>query len=147
MKTDKTLGQAVDFAKKFEGVPYIWGGNSFLKGLDCSGYGQHILLFLGLYDFQDRTVKGIRRYLEKFEPVESSSKPAGSFLFYGESPGSLEHIAFAISDTELIEAGGAGSNCRTKLQAGLLDANVRIKPINHRKDFLFSLPIKYKDQE
>lgn len=145
MKTDKTLQEVIEYAKQFEGVPYTWAGNSFLKGLDCSGYAQHILLFMGLYDFNDRTVKGIRRYLVGKGAVESSAKAAGSFLFFGESPESLEHIEFAISDSEMIGASGAGRSCKDRATARILNANVNVKPINYRRDFLFSIPVQYKE--
>lgn len=145
MKTEKTLTEVVEYAKQFEGVPYIWAGNSFLTGLDCSGYAQHILLYMGLYDFWDRTVMGIRRHLIKKGAVESAQKKAGSFLFFGESADSIEHIEFAISDDEMIGASGAGSNCKDRETAKALNARVHVEPINYRRDFLFSIPVQYKE--
>ena len=145
MKTKKALNEVVEYAKQFEGVPYIWAGNSFLKGLDCSGFAQHILLYMGLYDFQDRTCRGIVRFLVSKGARIEDFKTAGSLLFYGPKIGEEEHVAFAISDSELIEAGGAGSNCKDRKTARILDANVRTRLINHRKDFLYSIPIQYKE--
>ena len=145
MKTKKTLSEVVNYAKQFEGVPYIWAGNSFLSGLDCSGYVQHILLYMGVYDFWDRSCRGIVRFLTSRGAKKSKEKKAGYILLYGSEEGKEEHIAFAISDTHVIEAGGAGEDCKSREMARVLSANVRIKPINHRKDFLFSIPFHYKE--
>lgn len=44
-----TTGQdIVDFAKKFLGTPYAWGGNSLTKGVDCSGLVQQVFKNFGI---------------------------------------------------------------------------------------------------
>ena len=145
LNSDKTLIEVTDYAKKFLEVPYIWGGQSFLEGMDCSGLLQHLLLYAGLYDHTDRICKDIKRYLLINGGALNHNKKAGCVLFYGPKSGEETHISLAISDTEIIESGGAGSNCKTREKAKELNAKVRIKPINHRKDFLYSIQINFKE--
>lgn len=38
----------VDAAKKYLGVPYLWGGTDPAKGLDCSGFAQRVFSDLGI---------------------------------------------------------------------------------------------------
>lgn len=143
VESKRPLSEVVAYAKDFQGVPYIWGGNSFLHGLDCSGFIQHLLLFMGQYDFWDRSCRFIVKDLVDRGGVLTQNKKAGCIMFYGAKPGFETHVAFAISDEELIESGGAGRDCKTRTAAQRLNANVRIKDINHRKDFLYSIPITF----
>ena len=143
VESKRPLSEVVAYAKDFQGVPYIWGGNSFLHGLDCSGFIQHLLLYMGIYDFWDRSCRFIAVDLIKKGGVPILDKKAGCILFYGQTPGEETHVAFAISDEELIESGGAGRDCKTRTAAQKLNANVRIKNINHRNDFLYSIPITF----
>lgn len=37
-----------DYAKKFIGTPYVWGGNSLTNGVDCSGLVQQVFRHFGI---------------------------------------------------------------------------------------------------
>ena len=47
----------IEEAAKYVGNPYVWGGNSLTKGIDCSHYVWQILKITGFYDGSYRTSK------------------------------------------------------------------------------------------
>lgn len=57
-----TRQQVLAEAAKYEGVPYLWGGNTPADGgMDCSGYVLHVLNQLGIGFGHDTTAEGIRQ--------------------------------------------------------------------------------------
>lgn len=92
-------------ARKYLGVPYVWGGTDPAKGLDCSGLVQHVYKDLG-YDlprvsYQQATAG---------QPVDSlaDAKP-GDVLAFG-SP--VHHVAIYIGNHQMIEAPRPGTDVR-----------------------------------
>ena len=136
------LTVAIDYAKTFLGLPYIWGGSHPSQGFDCSGLVQEILASVGLDPQGDQTAQTL------MDGIEGSCVPylkptAGCVLFFGLSKRNISHVAFAISDLHMIEAGGGGSSCITVRDAVQKGAFVRIRPISHRKDLMAILMPRY----
>lgn len=46
--TNVTVNQLINYAKQFEGYPYVWGGNTPSTGFDCSGFVQYIFAHFGI---------------------------------------------------------------------------------------------------
>ena len=46
--TNVTANQLINYAKQFEGYPYVWGGNTPSTGFDCSGFVQYIFNHFGI---------------------------------------------------------------------------------------------------
>lgn len=40
--------QMADYALKFQGTPYVWGGNDVVNGVDCSGFVKNMYGAIGL---------------------------------------------------------------------------------------------------
>ncbi len=107
---------------------------------DCSGFVLKCLADAGLL-LADMTANGLYHYCLKHG--HGSGIEEGNLLFYGKSENSITHVAIALSETHLVECGGAGRNSLKMKKWELIakDARVRIKPIGHRKDFLCGLKI------
>jgi len=95
----------VDEAKKYLGIPYVWGGTNPKTGLDCSGLVQLVYHNLGValprvsYQ-QAREGTAV--------PSLAQAKP-GDLLAFG-SP--VHHIAIYIGDGKMIEAPHTGEDVR-----------------------------------
>ena len=84
-------------ARKYLGVPYVWGGTDPAHGLDCSGLVQHVYGQLGV-DLP--RVSGDQAQAGTPVAGLAQAKP-GDLLAFG-SP--VHHIAIYIGDNQMIEA-------------------------------------------
>ncbi len=84
-------------ARKYLGVPYVWGGTDPASGLDCSGLVQHVYGQLG-YDLP--RVSGDQARAGR--PVDglAQARP-GDLLAFG-SP--VHHVGIYLGDNQMIEA-------------------------------------------
>lgn len=129
----------LDYAQNFIGRPYIWGGDgSGTKncGFDCSGFVLECLWAFGIYTGGDTTADGIRKWCkgQKWFEVHDIGKEGlapGALVFFGSAKAT--HVAIALDDKLMIEAGGGGSKCTTLEKS---TGFVRIRPISSRNDFL-----------
>jgi hypothetical protein len=102
-----TSGDAVvEEAKKYLGVPYVWGGTDPKRGLDCSGMIQLVYKNLG-YDiprvsYQQATAgTEVKGGLANAQP--------GDILAFG-SP--VHHVGIYVGDNKMIEAPRPGLSVR-----------------------------------
>ena len=117
-----------EYARSFIGTKYTWGGESADEGFDCSGFVQEVLEAFGQDPKGDQTAQGLYDYF--LRNGRSSTHPArGALCFYGNSQGAITHVALAINNYQIIEAGGEG---RTPTNRGM----VRIRPYNYRSDLI-----------
>ena len=72
--------EVVDAAKKFIGLPYVWGGKSSISGLDCSALAQLSYAFSGKSLPRDSDLQ--RLYMQKFhQKVKVNELEAGDLIF------------------------------------------------------------------
>ncbi len=129
----------IEYAMRFIGVPYRWGGENPITGFDCSGLVQEVLRGIGMDPPGDQTAQALYHAFEKHS-VESISE--GCLLFFGKSNQHITHVAIALNSTLMIEAGGGGHLTLTEKDAAAQNAFVRIRPISHRRDLVaFVLPV------
>jgi len=122
----------IDYAKRFTAIPYKWSGNHPCEGLDCSGFMCILLRREGILSWnEDLSSRAIFQRLRE-EHGTSEVKP-GSFLFFGRDR--ITHIAMAVSETHMIEAGGGGKDTVTLKRAVERRAFIREMPIASRSDF------------
>lgn len=138
----------VDYAKKFIGIPYKWGGEHPAEGYDCSGFIQEVLASKGLDPRGDQTASMI---LERLKDEEGFTSPSdikrNDLLFFGKDR--ITHVALAIDGKHMIEAGGGNSKTVNTQVAIAQKAMIRIRPINIRKDLyaVARLPDAYLDNQ
>ena len=132
-----------EYLKKFIGRPYIWGGNGSGKthgGFDCSGLVLEGLWALGLYSGTDTTAQGLYNNLVKLANWKEGNidhANDGDLLFFGKSTSKITHVAVALGDGLMLEAGGGGSKCTTETNS---TGFVRVRPI--RSDVVACVYIK-----
>lgn len=128
-----------EFALSFLGNEYIYGGNG--PFVDCSGLCIQLLKASGVGPPHDMTAQQLFEY---YKPLsEWNARRWGALCFYGRSINSIDHIAFALNESQIIEAGGGTSRVTTKEIAQQVGAFVRVRMINYRPDFVVSLGVKY----
>ncbi|WP_416405233.1 C40 family peptidase [Arthrobacter sp. LFS091] len=92
-----TSGDAVvAAAKKYIGVPYVWGGTNPAVGMDCSGFVQRVFKDLGV-----ELPRVVSDQMQKGTPVASlaEAKPGDLLVSYGG-----EHISIYLGNGKAIDA-------------------------------------------
>lgn len=126
------LQSVIRYAESFWGVPYLYGGNSRLNGIDCSGLVCEVLRSVGLVGaFEDLSAQGL---YDKFAKYEVQSITTGGLCFYGSARKSMSHVAFITSPYTVIEAGGGDSSTTSEEASKKRGACVRNRSISHRTD-------------
>jgi cell wall-associated NlpC family hydrolase len=130
-----------EYALKFICRPYIYGGDGSGKsygGFDCSGLVMECLWAFGLLPSKDLTAQGIHDALmDKYgHQVPRMYISADDILFFGKDDRHISHVAIALNNDLMVEAGGGSSKCRTP---GSSTGMVRVRPISSRKDLVSAL--------
>lgn len=127
-----------EYLMKFIGNPYVWkgdGSGQYGGGFDCSGLVIEGLWALGILPSKDLTAQGIHDALIKSgwrNPYHTITRE-DDILFFGKDEKTITHVAVAIDNVLMIEAGGGGSKCVTP---GKSTGFVRVRPIANRKDLV-----------
>ena len=97
----------VNYAMKFLGNPYVWGGTSLTKGADCSGFTMSVMKNFGisLPHYSGSQAKSGKR-------IKSSEMRPGDLVFYGNSRGKINHVAMYIGHGQVINAASRRSGIK-----------------------------------
>lgn len=130
-----------DYALKFVGRPYIWGGDGSGKcggGFDCSGLVLECLWAIGKLPKGDLTAQGIHDAImdKSGHVVPRMYIAANDLLFFGKDANHITHVAIALDNCLMVEAGGGGSKCTSPANS---TGMVRVRPIASRKDLVAAL--------
>lgn len=88
-----------EYAKQFVGNPYVWGGTSLTKGADCSGFVLSVFKKFGVklsHHSGTQAKEGTK--------ISASELQAGDLVFYGNSKGTINHVAIYIGGGQVIHA-------------------------------------------
>ena len=88
--------QIIETAKKYLGVPYVWGGST-PKGFDCSGFVQYVFMHHGIS--LPRTSS--QQYKVGTYIKRADLKP-GDLVFFGTT--GVSHLGIYIGDNQFIHA-------------------------------------------
>lgn len=130
-----------EYALKFVGRPYVWGGDGSGKcggGFDCSGLVLECLWALDILPQKDMTAQGIHdAIMDKFgHVVPRPYVSENDLLFFGKDTKHITHVAIALGRDLMVEAGGGGSKCTSPEKS---TGMVRVRPIASRKDLVAAL--------
>lgn len=90
--------KVVAYAKQFIGTPYVRGGNSLTKGVDCSGFTQQVYKNFGVSLQRNSS----SQYASNGYAVSKSDLKPGDLVFYGY--GSVSHVAIYVGNSQVIHA-------------------------------------------
>ena len=113
--------KVVNYALKWLGNPYVWGGTSLTKGADCSGFTLSVFKNFGI---------SLPHYsgsqAQMGTAVKSINMRPGDLIFYGNSSGTINHVAMYIGNGQVVHAASKKSG-------------IKISTWNYRK------PLKIRD--
>jgi len=130
---------ALKLAWRMYGVPYIWGGDDPIRGLDCSGMQVEILKSVGILPVHgDWTAHSLWLFLKG---REIRNPIAGALAFWGD-PQMKTHVEMCLDDRFSIGASSGGSGTTTVDAAIRSNAFVKVRPIYNRGD---RRPVSFAD--
>lgn len=129
------------YSRSFIGLPYKWGGSHPSEGYDCSGFIQELLASVGMDPPGDQTAQSLYNILSK--EYEIAPPSLGVILFFGKSVQNISHVALALDELHMIEAGGGNSTTVDKETAIKQNAFIRVRPISRRRDLVASILPRY----
>lgn len=107
--SDAKRQQVVNYALKFVGNRYVYGGTSLTKGTDCSGFTMSVYKAFG-YSIPrtSRTQVGAGTKVK----VSTSTLKPGDLLFYCNSSGTINHVAMYIGNGKVVHASNPRSGIK-----------------------------------
>ncbi len=99
--------ELVEFAKKFIGTPYAWGGNSLTEGIDCSGLVQQVYKHFGI-----NVSRTTYTQIGEGKAVKMNELQPGDMVFFDNDPSKSgpDHVGIYIGDGKMIEAPRPGKS-------------------------------------
>ncbi len=108
-KGDSKRNQIVQYALKFVGNRYVYGGTSLTKGTDCSGFTMSVYKAFG-YNLPRTSRSQVSA--GKTVKVSTSTLKPGDLLFYCNSSGTINHVAMYIGNGKVVHASNPRSGIK-----------------------------------
>jgi len=93
-----TIQESIELAKRFLGLPYLWGGRSPF-GYDCSGFTQMLVRSRGIIMPRDADIQAT---WSGVAAVDRKDLQPGDLLFFGSSVKHITHTGMYIGDGQFI---------------------------------------------
>ncbi|WP_162287833.1 C40 family peptidase [Indiicoccus explosivorum] len=100
--TTNAYSAVADVAKRYVGVPYVWGGST-PAGFDCSGFIYHSLNQAG-HNVSRTNAQGYYNMADKV----SNPQPGDLVFFSGTYKAGISHIGIYIGGGKMVSANGGG---------------------------------------
>lgn len=101
---NKKADQVIEIAKKYLGVPYVFGGEDPKTGLDCSAFTRLVFKEVGI-----NLPRTAAEQIKVGKPVEKAELRKGDLVFLKGTYGGdnhISHVMIYMGDGKLIEEGG-----------------------------------------
>jgi len=95
-----SIGEVIALARRFVGLPYLWGGVSSF-GFDCSGFTQMLCRRRGIRIPRD---SGPQARWVGMRPIRRADLEPGDLLYFGQSEDKITHTGMYIGGGEFIHA-------------------------------------------
>ncbi|MDD2309428.1 MAG: NlpC/P60 family protein [Desulfuromonadaceae bacterium] len=107
-RKDRDMGAiAARTAERFVGIPYRWGGNNVVEGMDCSGFVRAVYNLCGL--------SIPRTSSDQFKAGDLVTKDAlldGDLVFFGSSADKISHVGIYVGGGKFVHAPKRGEEIR-----------------------------------
>jgi gamma-D-glutamyl-L-lysine dipeptidyl-peptidase len=108
LMAEVTPGNLIRTAKKFLGIPYLWGGTSS-KMIDCSGFMKNVWFLNGIILERDASQQ-FRHGVEIKTGDKLDNLQPGDVLFFGsKEPKKITHTGMFIGNGEVIHSSASNS--------------------------------------
>jgi cell wall-associated NlpC family hydrolase len=105
---DKDMGViAARTAERFVGIPYRWGGENVVDGMDCSGFVRAVYNLCGL-----SIPRTSRDQFKAGESVAREGLQDGDLVFFGSSESSINHVGIYVGNGRFVHAPRRGEEIR-----------------------------------
>jgi len=94
-------------AERFIGIPYQWGGNTVVDGMDCSGFTRAVYNLCGI-----SIPRTSREQFKAGNPVEKNSLRDGDLVFFGSSESSINHVGIYVGNGKFVHAPKRGEEIK-----------------------------------
>jgi cell wall-associated NlpC family hydrolase len=107
-RDDKDMGAiAARTAERFVGIPYRWGGENVVDGMDCSGFVRAVYNLCGL-----SIPRTSRDQYKAGEAVVKDELQDGDLVFFGASEDAINHVGIYVGGNRFVHAPKRGEDIR-----------------------------------
>jgi cell wall-associated NlpC family hydrolase len=105
---DKDMGAiAARTAERFVGIPYRWGGENVVDGMDCSGFVRAVYNLCGL-----SIPRTSRDQFKAGDAVAKEELQDGDLVFFGSSENAINHVGIYVGSGRFVHAPRRGEDIR-----------------------------------
>lgn len=107
-KDTKDMGAiAARTAERFVGIPYRWGGDNVVEGMDCSGFVRAVYNLCGL-----SIPRTSRDQFKAGDDVNRNDLRDGDLVFFGSSADKINHVGIYVGDGKFVHAPRRGEEIK-----------------------------------
>jgi cell wall-associated NlpC family hydrolase len=107
-KADRDMGVvAARTAERFVGIPYQWGGNNVVEGMDCSGFVRAVYNLCGV-----NIPRSSREQFKVGENVGKVDLRDGDLVFFGSSEDAINHVGIYVGNSRFVHAPRRGDEIK-----------------------------------
>ena len=100
-------GIAARTAERFVGIPYRWGGDTVVDGMDCSGFVRAVYNLCGV-----NIPRTSREQYRVGDVVGKEELKDGDLLFFGASADEITHVGIFVGNGRFVHAPKRGDDIR-----------------------------------
>jgi gamma-D-glutamyl-L-lysine dipeptidyl-peptidase len=94
-------------AERFVGIPYQWGGDNVVDGMDCSGFVRAVYNLCGV-----NIPRTSREQFSTGESVGREDLKDGDLVFFGNSEDAINHVGIYVGNNRFVHAPRRGDEIK-----------------------------------
>lgn len=107
-RTERDMGFiAARTAERFVGIPYRWGGDNVVEGMDCSGFVRAVYNLCGV-----SIPRTSREQFRTGDAITKGSLLDGDLVFFGSSDAAINHVGIYVGNGKFVHAPRRGEEIR-----------------------------------